>query len=54
MRVSLLKLSQSFTLNVALFATLRFVHCALLLVVCCGVRLAVVSLYFAKRKAAIV
>ena len=30
--------------------TQRFMRCALLLVVCCGVRLAAVSLYFAKRK----
>ena len=34
-------------------ATKRFMRCALLLVVCCGVRLAAVSLYFAKRKDAI-
>ncbi len=31
-------------------ATKRFMRCALLLVVCCGVRLAAVSLYFAQRK----
>jgi hypothetical protein len=31
-------------------ATQRFMRCALLLVVCSGVRLAAVPLYFAKRK----
>ena len=52
-RVSILKLSKEFRFECFASTTQHFMRCALLVVVCCGVRLAAVSLYFAKRKEAI-
>jgi hypothetical protein len=52
-RVSLLKLSKEFRFECFASTTQHFMRCALLVVVCCGVRLAAVSLYSAKRKDAI-